>query len=578
MAIPEYQRTIVRQVQQADTASAQVWETLANTLDNFGQQAGALSRNIMANQKAEAAAQKKADDLVKKNYLDSMEADIIEAAHQASVNNPTDYEAYITEFDAKAEVWLNAEELESMTGAKQLLNTMIENKRVEYGKKPYEATQLKIKEDGIALAERNITLDMDSAIHSTNDYIGQFSNITVDVESDPEALKQMEEVKQEALNQYAKLAAKIEDYVVINGIEVDKALEFEKNMQDKYVTGVIQNQIAHDIAEGKGSDSLEEFYENPTKFLRSRDYLSALVPEGIVINEELKESIYGELYKYLGNVQSQKEKIEKEEEEVLKADQSQNFAAYKAGIQTGSDISLSELEDAWQNEVIDDTQYNNLVEDIVNKTYYEEDAETLWSLHQEMITPSILLSQKTQSISEALTDNLISGETAATLLSKANSSSKVTSAPYFSQANSNIAKAFGLIESGDFVASFGDTGLSKDDITNMRYAQEELYRRVERGESAIEIQNEIIEKYTSLDTAQKLPLGKIGNHDWADAYTMENGFNTYFVGTPNKPLGGETTLKIGTDLASGVITETQAELLTKQLKKYIKDLQEENYN
>jgi hypothetical protein len=164
------------------------------------------------------------------------------------------------------------------------------------------------------------------------------------------------------------------------------------------------------------------------------------------------------------------------------------------------------------------------------------------------------------------------------LLSKANTSSKVTSAPYFSQANSNIAKAFGLIESGDFVASFGDTGLSKDDITNMRYAQEELYRRVERGESAIEIQNEIIEKYTSLDTAQKLPMGSIGNHDWADAYTMENGFNTYFVGTPTKPLGGETTLKIGTDLASGVITETQAELLTKQLKKYIKDLQEENYN
>jgi len=578
MAIPEYQRTIVRQVQQADTASAQVWETLANTLDNFGQQAGALSRNIMANEKAEAAAKKKADDLVKKNYLDSMEADIIEAAHQASVNHSNDYEAYITEFDAKAEVWLNAEELESMTGAKQLLNTMIENKRVEYGKKPYEATQLKIKEDGIALAEKNIKTDMDSAIHATNDYIGQFSNITVDVESDPEAFKQMEEVKQEALNQYSKLAAKIEDYVVINGVEVDKALEFEKNMQDKYVTGVIQNQIAHDIANGKGSESLEEFYENPTKFLRSRDYLSALVPEGIVISEDLKEDIYDELYKYLGNVQSQKEKIEKKEEEVIKAEQSQNFAAYKSGIQTGADISLSELEEAWQNEVIDDTQYTNLVEDIVNETYYEEDQETLWNLHQEMITPSVLLSQKTQSISQALTDNLINGETAATLLSKANSSSKVTSAPYFSQANSNIAKAFGLIESGDFVASFGDTGLSKDDITNMRYAQEELYRRVERGESAIEIQNEIIEKYTSLDTAQKLPMGSIGNHDWADAYTMENGFNTYFVGTPDKPLGGETTLKIGTDLSSGVITETQAELLSKQLKNYIKDLQNKNYD
>ncbi len=48
MALPEYQRTVMRQVQQADTASAQVWETLANQLDSFGQQAGALSRNMTA--------------------------------------------------------------------------------------------------------------------------------------------------------------------------------------------------------------------------------------------------------------------------------------------------------------------------------------------------------------------------------------------------------------------------------------------------------------------------------------------------------------------------------------------------
>ena len=571
MAIPEYQRTIVRQVQQADTASAQAWEALANTLDNFGQQAGALSRNIMANEKAKTAAQKKADDLVKKNYLDSMEADIIEAAHQASVNNPTDYEAYITEFDAKAEVWINSEELESMTGAKQLLQTMIDNKRVEYGKKPYEATQLKIQEDGIALAERNITTDMDSAIHSTNDYIAQFSNITVDVETDPQALKQMEEVKQEALNQYTKLQAKIDDYVLINGVEVDKAITFEQTMQDKYVTGVIKNQIADDIANNKGSETLQEFYENPTKFLRSRDYLSALVPEGIVISEELAEDIYEELNKYLGDVQKQTEKKEKQEEEALKADQSQNFAAYKSGIQTGSDISLSELEDAWQNNVINDTQYNNLVEDIVNETYYDEDQGVLWNLHQEMISPSTSLAQKTQSISEALTENLIKGETAATLLGKANSSSKVTSSPYFSQANSNIAKAFGLSESGDILSD----GITQEDLANMRFAQEELYRRVERGESAIEIQNEIIDKYLNLDKAEKLPLGSIGNDDFDTAYTMDNGFYTYWIGTPSKVDQKATLEKIGRHIFEEVFSEEQANRLIYDLQVYV-DRQLEN--
>ena len=565
MAIPEYQRTIVRQVQQADTASAQAWETLANTLDSFGQQAGALSRNIMANEKAKAAAQKKADDLVRKNYLDSMEADIIEAAHQAAVNNPTDYEAYITEFDAKAEVWINSEELESMTGAKQLLQTMIENKRVEYGKKPYEATQLKIREDGIALAERNITADMDSAIHSTNDYIAQFSNITVDVETDPQALKQMEEVKQEALNQYSKLQAKIDDYVTINGVEVDKALEFEKKMQDKYVTGVIKNQIADDISNDIGSETLQEFYENPTKFLRSRDYLSALVPEGIVISEELKEDIYEELNKYLGDVQRQTEKIEKQEEEDLKASQSESFAAYKSALQTGDTIEPTELELAWQNDVIDDIQYNNLLDDIVNETYYDEDQGVLWSLHQEMISPSATLAQKTQSISEALTNNLIKGETAATLLGKANSSSKVTSSPYFSQANSNIAKAFGLTESGDIFAE----GITQNDLANMRFAQEELYRRVERGESAIEIQNEIIDKYLALDKAEKLPMGSIGNDDFDTAYTMDNGFYTYWIGTPTKVDQKATLEKIGRHIFEEVFSEEQANRLIYDLQVYV---------
>lgn len=565
MAIPEYQRTIVRQVQQADTASAQAWETLANTLDSFGQQAGALSRNIMANEKAKAAAQKKADDLVRKNYLDSMEADIIEAAHQAAVNNPTDYEAYITEFDAKAEVWINSEELESMTGAKQLLQTMIENKRVEYGKKPYEATQLKIREDGIALAERNITADMDSAIHSTNDYIAQFSNITVDVETDPQALKQMEEVKQEALNQYSKLQAKIDDYVTINGVEVDKALEFEKKMQDKYVTGVIKNQIADDISNDIGSETLQEFYENPTKFLRSRDYLSALVPEGIVISEELKEDIYEELNKYLADVQRQTEKREKQEEEDLKASQSESFAAYKSALQTGDTIEPTELELAWQNDVIDDKQYNNLLDDIVNDTYYEEDQMTVWNLHQEMTDSSVTLAQKTQSISEALTNNLIKGETAGQFLAKATTSSKVTSAPYFSQANSNIAKAFGLTESGDIFAE----GITQNDLANMRFAQEELYRRVERGESAIEIQNEIIDKYLALDKAEKLPMGSIGNDDFDTAYTMDNGFYTYWIGTPTKVDQKATLEKIGRHIFEEVFSEEQANRLIYDLQVYV---------
>ena len=142
MAIPQYQRTVIRQIGPTDMSDGNAWRALANQMDNFGSQIGNVTRNIATSQKAKAAAQQKADLLVRKNYLDSMESSIIEAAHQASINNPTDYEAYINEFDAKSKVWLESDSLNGMTGARELLATMISNKRQHYGEKPYEACLL----------------------------------------------------------------------------------------------------------------------------------------------------------------------------------------------------------------------------------------------------------------------------------------------------------------------------------------------------------------------------------------------------------------------------------------------------
>jgi len=58
MALPEYNRTVLRQVQQADMASARVWETLANTLDNFSNQAAGVARTAIAKKNQEAATAK----------------------------------------------------------------------------------------------------------------------------------------------------------------------------------------------------------------------------------------------------------------------------------------------------------------------------------------------------------------------------------------------------------------------------------------------------------------------------------------------------------------------------------------
>ena len=60
MALPEYKRTVLRQVQQADMSEANSWAALAQTLDNFSAQIGSVSRTYQA-KKAQEAATAKAD-------------------------------------------------------------------------------------------------------------------------------------------------------------------------------------------------------------------------------------------------------------------------------------------------------------------------------------------------------------------------------------------------------------------------------------------------------------------------------------------------------------------------------------
>ena len=562
--IPQYQRTVIRQVQATDTSEGNAWRTLANTLDNFSSQITNTTRSIAADKKSKAIVQQRADLLARKNYLDSMESSIVEAAHQASINNPNDYVAYTAEFDAKTKIWLESETLNSMSGAKQLLTTMVNNKRQQYGEKPYEATQAKIKEDGIADAENNLKTDVDDYIYQAGASLSLTNNPPLDM--DIENL--INTNAGETLNQWNKMTAKINDIVTLNGHDAEAAIAFEVKMQEKYMSGVIGKQIAIDINNGDGASSMAEFYTDPNKFIRMRKDLSAFFPEGVKVTEELKLTIYDELNKYLTDFNQAEAKLIKKADDDLTAEHLDNFVAYKASLQTGGELTAEDLRIAKNSDIISGPQYNELLEDLATDKYEEEDEKVKWDILQDMVNPSLSVEDKVASISQALRDKTINGTTASTYLSKAYSSSGVTSQEGYGLANGAIGRAFGVSSSG--MNLFGDSGLSKEDAANMRYAQEELYRRVDEGEQALDIYNEIIEKYTDNAAGEKLPLGTIGNHAFADSYTMKSGFNTYFVGTPEITEGGATTLKIGKDLAEGLITEKQATQLSKSLKAYIK--------
>ena len=564
MAIPEYNRTVLRQTQETDMSEANVYQALAQTLDNFSSQIGSTTRNLMASEKAKQAAELKANTLATKTYLDGKEADIIEAAHKASINNPTDYQAYLAEFDAQAKIWMDYEGLEGMVGASAGLKRMIDLKRQKYGEKPYEAEQKILKENAYNVAKVNLVADVDDYVYTAGSYIEQFYDMPIDAQmSDTFADYQVETLKQ-----WQKMTAKINDLVTVHDVDPEVALAFEEKMQTKYLVGVVGKQITEEINNNNGVNALSEFYTNPNKFLRDRSYLGALIPEGVKISEELKLSIYDELNGYLGDFDKAAAAKETEEDEALVDSQLETYTALLAGLQTGSDLSESNLYDAWRANDIDDKQYSDLLEAMASDKYFKEDETIKWNLTQEMLNPELSQKDKTALIAEELTNKTISGDSAASYLTKAASASKVTAQPFFSQANSAIAKSFGVSDSG--MSLFPSSGISEDDLVRMRFAQEELYRRVEGGEEAIEIYTEIIDKYKAEDDkAEKLPLGSGSNRDWNDSYTTKGGFNTYWVGTKDNVDGYATQLKIGADLDAGIFNEEEAEKLIKDLRAYL---------
>jgi hypothetical protein len=344
-------------------------------------------------------------------------------------------------------------------------------------------------------------------------------------------------------------------------------MAFEIEMQEQYISGVIGKQLTQEVNNNAGWDALQDFYTNPDKFIRDRAYLSALIPDGVKISDKLKDELYTEMNQYLADYNKELDAKEKKEEDDLVANQLDTFTLLKVGIQDGAVVHKENLMQAYKAEDISGPQFEQLMEDIVSNKYVKDNEEVAWDLYQNMIDPSLTMPEKNRLIQDALDRDDITGNTAASYLDKALSASKVTTKPYFSQANSAIAKAFGVTEAGMNI--FGDSGLSKEDVANMRYAQQELYERVQNGEKAIDIYNGIIERYTSEDNSAKVNRSATSNLSFQDSYTMPNGFNTYFVGTPSKTQGGATTLKIGKDLDEGIITEEEAELLAKQLKDYV---------
>ena len=591
MALPEYQRTILRQVQDADMSSANVWKTLANTLDNYSSQltgvANTQMSNFKSNQASSRAAAKSAENSLRlsneratKVYVDGKESDVLTSLSQLSIDFANDYTGYIKAANNLQKTWLESPELDGVDGMRDAFTTMVTNKIQQYGVEPYKNYALKEKENGKRVGTQNL----DDFVVDANFQISQFIDSVND--GSIEQLDNLDNYQQQTdivEGKYLTLTAKIDDLVRINNFSADEAIALEDKMTLQFFSGIIKSQLDGEMKNNNGWNAIEEFHDSPNKFIRKRAHLNALLPKGIKINDEMAASIYSDLLSYYKESNTQRDYLQTKVEEEDTKRHSDNFSGILQGFVEGSTSYTKEfLMDMLKSNDLSNDGHDTLLKAIFNETYVKDDAMVVWGLNKLLVNPESNFQEREASITEALIDGDISVPTASAMLTKIVDSDKVTEKPYFSI-------GWRAIENGlvDDVTKLTD---NEGDVLN--FAQQEYYNRVQgytdgKGEyhapeNAQDIYQEIVEKYRAVlktkydddSPTEVLDYGKtiditIGADLAAMSYDKTTGWNTFFIGTPAKPESVQTKIKIGTMLEADEISEKDAEILLKQLKGFM---------
>jgi len=585
MPLPTYERTVLRQVQRADMSEANAWSALAQTMDNFSAQIGSVARTYSAKQKADATQARLAAERATSVYVNSKESDVMTSLSQLSIDFKDDYAGYIEAANKLSEGWLKDDTLDGTAGMRVAFETMVSNKIQQYGVEPYKNFNAKQKIKAKITAETNIGDFVNDALHQTTQFIDSVMDGSIETVDNfgPEVYQEQVDL---VSGKYQTLQDKINELILNNDYSAEDAIKFEENRHLDFFSGVIKAQINNEMKNNNGWRAISEFNENPNKFIRSREHLSALFPENIKISEAMASTIYEDLLKYHKETQIQNDYIEdKKEEEELKR-HSDNFSQMLYDV-IDPEVQVDDytVQQMLKDGDINNDQHDILIKAIGQDTYVKDNPQKLFDLNRQIIDPQASYYDKEQAITDAFLDGDISVTTATSLLTKASTSSEVTNKKYFQ-------RGWNAIESA-LVADLNKRTKNEGDVTNA--AQEEYYNRVQGykdddgkyhpPEDGMSIYQEIVDKYRPLLSKTKnevevQPYYDIDTKVGASFAEMEfdktTGWNTFFVGTPDKVQAFATKVKVGELVSLGLIPEFAAAKILKQLKDYVVSQSEED--
>lgn len=592
MALPTYERTILRQVQDADMSEANVWKTLAVTMDNFSSQIGTFTSNQIANEKSKTAAAKAAanqqriiDERATSVYVNSKESAVMTGLSQLSVDYANDYDGYIKAANKLQDVWLSDDTLDGTAGMRIAFQTMVSNKVQQYGETPYKNFANQQKKTAKITAEKNVNVFVDDAIHQVSQFINTVNDGSIvpldDLDGDNYE-KQIDLVQ----GKYLTLQAKIEELVVNNDYSAEDAIKLEQEAQLNFFSGVIKSQIDYEMTVGNGWRSIDSFIQDPNKYIRSKAHLSALFPESVKMNNAMASTIYEDMLKHYKETLTQKDYAEKKAEEETLQMQSDNFSQMLYDV-VDPEIQVDDFSVAQmlKDGLLTNEGHDALIKAIGQETYVKDDPLVVFDLNRQIIDPQASYQEKEQAITDAFLEGDIGVTTATGMLTKSASSSEVTNKKYFQ-------RGWNAIESA-LVADLNKRTKNEGDVTNA--AQEEYYNRVQGytdddgkyfpPEDGMSIYQEIVDKYRPLLSKTKLTVEpqeyydidtKIGASFTEMEFDKTTGWNTFFVGTPDKVQAFATKVKVGELVALELIPEFAAAKILKQLKDYIVSQSEED--
>jgi hypothetical protein len=640
MALPEYNRTTLRQVQPADMSSAKVWETLANTLDNFSAQLSGfantqiaqtqanktakkteeryqtqlaltaskyeksqndalIARQLAAEKYAASQARQKASDERQRiaderarnqrastAYVNSMEAEVLKTFRELSIVHINDHEGYMNAATAAAEVWLENETLDGTEGMRQLFTTMVNNKMAQYAEIPYQNTITQEREEQKTEALNNIDENIADAVFQAEDWVTKANQASIDIETNPQEFEDQRELVE---NQYEVLETKIDNLVLEHDLSADEALALETELKTRFLSGVITAQLAIDMNNDEGWDSIEKFYENPNKFIKNNPYIAAMFPEGFKITDTERDEIWKELLDYKDTVNKHDDYAQKKELEALEIEHNDNFSETLfnlADMDKDDPLVLQDIQDLLDNDKISNEQHDALIYALTSDKYAQEDAEVVSDILFMLFDPKSKDTDIYDAIVEATAAGHINRNTIESMLTKLRSGTLNELTNSFEFKHSMNMIRMGLTKDAD--------KYTEGEANAVRYAQDEFYKRIIEGEKPLDIYDEIIDRYQKVLTNEgvvnepieqevveteksvEVDFAKAGSTYQNSVYDSETKFNTYFEGKHGSMTTSnaiQTEIKIGEQLENGLLTESQGAELMKQLHDYMRSLQ-----